>query len=293
MARVHELAREFGVTSSDVIARLESLGVEGKSPASGVDDALADRLRVEFNGSPPVQAPAEAAPEEAPAPVPEEPSSREPRRRWWRHLTELPMLVLFALVIAVIIKSFLIQAFYIPSGSMFPTLHIGDRVLVEKVSYRLHDPRRGDVVVFAREVFGPAPDVPWHQDVRNFLRELLGMQTGSGEEDYIKRVVAVGGDAIRYTGTPRTLYVNGEPFEEPYIRGGKDTASSTLTNADCRRLEMASSEDGCVVPAGEVFVMGDNRANSQDSRSIGPVEVDKVVGRAFVIIWPPGDVGWL
>jgi len=201
------------------------------------------------------------------------------------------MLVLIAFGIAIIIKTFLIQAFFIPSKSMLPALRVGDRVLVEKISYRLHDPRRGDVVVFEKSVFGKAPDLPWYQDARNYLRELLGLPTGG--EDYIKRVVAVAGDTIRYVGTPRRLIVNGSDVDLSYVKGGNDRFSSTITSNDCKRLEMEAVDDGCRVPAGRIFVMGDNRANSEDSRILGPVDKDRVVGRAFVVIWPPADFGSL
>ena len=209
--------------------------------------------------------------------------------RWVRAVAEFPVLVLIAFAIAIFIKTFLVQAFFIPSGSMKPTLQVGDRVLVEKVSYRLRDPRRQEVVVFAREVFGvQAPDVPWHLDVRNFLRELAGLPTGM-EEDYIKRIVATAGDSIRYSGKPRQLFINGDPVTEEHVKGGVDRFSSTITRADCRRLEMEPADGGCRVPAGRVFVMGDNRANSEDSRILGPIDEDKIVGRAFVIIWPIAD----
>ncbi|MDQ5814792.1 MAG: signal peptidase I [Actinomycetota bacterium] len=208
-------------------------------------------------------------------------------------LIELPILILFAFIIAVLIKTFLLQAFFIPSGSMVPTLRIGDRVLVEKLSYTWDDPSPQDVVVFARSVFGQAPpDVPWYDDVRNYMRELLGLPTGT-EEDYIKRIVAVGGDSVRYEGKPRTLFVNGEKVEEPYIKSGIDRTSGPLTANDCERLKMEVADGGCRVPAGRVFVMGDNRNNSADSRDIGPVDEDKIVGRAFVVIWPPEDFGGL
>lgn len=213
------------------------------------------------------------------------------KSRWkgfLRHLAELPMLVLIAFAIAILIKTFLIQAFFIPSGSMLPTLQVGDRVLVEKVSYALHDPRHGDVVVFEKSVFGEVPDLPWYEDARNFLRELLGLPTG-GAEDYIKRVVAVAGDTIRYSGTPRSLVVNGQEVDQTFVRGGKDRFSSAITDEDCERLQMQPDGNGCRVPAGRIFVMGDNRSNSEDSRILGPVDQDKVVGKAFVIIWPPGD----
>lgn len=228
---------------------------------------------------------AETPPEEAPAKRPSLSDRLAPVRT---HLTELPMLILAAFVIAVIIKTFLVQAFFIPSESMLPTLHPGDRVLVEKISYRLHDPRRGDVVVFEKSVFGVAADVPWYQDAKNFIRELLGLPTGE-EEDYIKRIVAIGGDTIRYSGSPRKLIINGEEVPQPFIRGGRDRFSSSLTEQDCQRLQMRPSEGGCLVPAGRVFVMGDNRGDSEDSRILGPIDEDRIVGRAFTVIWPPND----
>jgi signal peptidase I len=229
---------------------------------------------------------APATPATKAAPPPE--AARAPSRmqRLGSHLTDLPMLIVIAFLIAVVIKTFVLQAFYIPSESMIPTLGIGDRVMVEKITYRLHDARRGDVVVFARSVFGKPPDVPWSEDLRNFFRELLGLPTG-GEEDLIKRVVAVGGDTIRYQGKPRQMYINGDPVEEPYIRG-IDRFSGSITERDCRGLQMDEAQGGCRVPAGRIFVMGDNRSQSEDSRLIGPVNEDRIIGRAFVVIWPLG-----
>ncbi len=209
-----------------------------------------------------------------------------------RQVAELPLLVAVAFLIAIVIKTFLVQAFFIPSGSMVPTLRIGDRVLVEKVSYRLREPQRGDIIVFARDVFGPQPDVPWYQDARNFLRELVGLPVGD-EEDFIKRVVATSGDSVRYQGNPRKLFVNGEEVDQTYINRGSDRSSPTLTEKDCKRLNMETSEDGCLVPAGRVFVMGDNRGNSQDSRFLGPIEEEKIIGRGFVVIWPLSHLGSL
>ncbi|MGH2747696.1 MAG: signal peptidase I [Actinomycetota bacterium] len=303
MPRVYEVARELGVSSKEVLAHLEQIGVPVGSHSSSIDDATAARVRTDLSDGAGVLEEAEVAAEPepetgAPAGVEED---REPRRGEKRerkrrslvsHLLELPFLILIAFVIAVVVKTFFVQAFYIPSVSMLPTLRVGDRVVVEKVGYFLGEPRRGDVVVFERDVFGEPVDLPWPDDVRNFVRELLGLPTGRAE-DYIKRIVAVGGDTIRYVGTPRRLIVNGEVVAQPYINHGRDRFSSTITDRDCERLKMQVVEDACRVPAGRVFVMGDNRANSEDSRAIGPVDEGKIVGRAFAVLWPPSRASGL
>jgi signal peptidase I len=325
MPKVQELARELGLTSQEVMRHLQRIGHPAAGHTSVVDDEAAQRLRNEFGNGfgtpgagghyvaappppppPPPAPPTELAPdpdsgaavtetlparpEEGPRPETPAPAKKKKKKSWTHQLAELPVLILFAFIIAVIIKTFLAQAFFIPSESMVPTLRIGDRVLVEKVSYRFGHPERGQIVVFAKDVLGEVPDVPWHEDARNFLRELLGLPTGK-EEDYIKRIVAVEGDVIRYAGSPRELEINGEGVDEPYIRGGRDGSSQSFTSHDCRRFDMEVREGGCVVPQDHVFVMGDNRPNSADSRAFGPVPEDKIIGRAFVVIWPPKDFG--
>jgi signal peptidase I len=299
MPRVHELAKELGVSSREVMDRLDLLGYPVSSHASSIGDPAAAEVRREFangygaDGGEPTSA-IDLAIEDQDEVEERGTDDHDTKKRksLGAHLAEVPLLVLFAFIIAIIIKTFLVQAFYIPSGSMLPTLQIGDRVLVEKISYRFHEPRRGDIVVFAREVFGEPPELPWTEDVRNGFRELLGLPVGS-EEDYIKRVVAVGGDRVRYSGTPRQLYINGDVVPQPFIEGGQDPSSPSLTGADCQRLKMAKDGGSCVVPTGMVFVMGDNRGNSEDSRIIGPIDEDKIVGHAFVIIWPFSDMGGL
>jgi signal peptidase I len=196
------------------------------------------------------------------------------RRSFWR---ELPVLVIIAFAVALLIKSFLVQAFFIPSASMEPTLKVGDRVIVEKVSYWFSDPGRGDVVVFKRGVAG----VPGQQggdsvftDIGNAFRGLFGLPTG-GSQDFIKRVVAVEGDTVSSDGDG--VVVNGEEVEEPYLIDGVQT----------------SSFGPITVPDDTIFVMGDNRTNSDDSRNFGPIPESSVVGHAFVLIWPPNDFGGL
>ena len=206
---------------------------------------------------------------------PEE-SEAEPERKhkpFWR---ELPVLVVLAFAAALLIKTFLLQAFYIPSASMEPTLRNGDRVLVEKVGYRFGGPEQGDVVVFEREVAVPfeEDDGGFVRDITDGIRSLFGFPT-EGTQDFIKRVMAVGGDTIE--GKEGGVYVNGELVAEPYLPEGLDTATFPAYT----------------VPEGEIFVMGDNRGNSDDSRSFGPIDEDDIVGRAFVLIWPPGDMSGL
>ena len=169
-----------------------------------------------------------------------------------RNLVEWVVTLVGALAVALLVQRFLFQPFFIPSASMVPTLEIHDRVLVNKLSYRLHEVHRGDIVVFER-----ANDEP------GTIRDL------------IKRVVAVEGDTIESRGD--TLYVNDQPVQEPYRK------TSSL-GGQVTRLTIAQDQ---------VFVMGDNRTDSTDSRVFGPIEEDRIVGRAFVKFWPLGDLGFL
>ena len=195
------------------------------------------------------------------------------KRSFWR---ELPILIAIAFVIALVVKTFIVQAFYIPSGSMEPTLDIGDRVLVEKISYRLGGPGRGDVVVFERDVVSPVPheDEPFWTDAINAFKGLFGFPTGS-QQDFIKRVVAVEGDRIE--GKDGAVFLNGKKLDEPYLAEGVETSPFPMVEV---------GED-------EVFVMGDNRSNSDDSRNFGPIPVDSVIGHAVLLVWPPGSIDTL
>lgn len=174
------------------------------------------------------------------------------KRNQLRNTVEWVLIIGVALMAAVIIKTYLIQAFYIPSASMERTLNIHDRVLVNKLSYRLHDIHRGDVVVFER----PPNDVGQIRDL-------------------IKRVVALPGETVE--GREGIVYVDGRALEEPYLERGVVTGDFPLKR----------------VPDGYIWVMGDNRGNSSDSRVFGAVAESSIIGRAFIRVWPITALGLL
>jgi signal peptidase I len=186
---------------------------------------------------------------------------------------EFPLLIAAALLIAVLIKTFLFQAFWIPSSSMENTLQIYDRVLVSKLSYEFSDIALGDVIVFddPRAGFEQPDEDPLERAIRN-LRESIGLVTPQSE--FIKRVIGVPGDVVQ--GRDGAVFVNGVRLDEPYLKN-LDTPIPPF--------------DPVEVPEGSLFVMGDNRRASQDSRFFGPIPIDDVVGKAFVIMWPPSRAG--
>ncbi len=246
---------------------MQNPSLPGK-PRRASDQAAATsgpHVQVEEDRTPPPPGPAEQS-----GPSPSTQSTRERKRSFWR---ELPVLIVIAFAVALVIKTFLLQAFYIPSASMEPTLREGDRVLVEKLGYRFGEPDRGDVVVFERDLgFVPTPqdrESLW-EDVSNAFKSLFGFPTGTSQ-DFIKRVIAVEGDEVKARNG--RVFVNGEPVDESYLSNGVETASFGPVD----------------VPSGHIFVMGDNRNNSDDSRNFGPVRAGKVIGHAFVLIWPPAD----
>jgi signal peptidase I len=202
------------------------------------------------------------------------PAPRRRRRRAW--LGELPSLIVVAVVLALLIKTFVVQAFYIPSPSMHDTLIENDRVLVNRMAYRFHPPRRGDVVVFQNPHPGPSHESALSAFV-HWLGQGLGFSQGGRNKDFIKRVIGLPGDTIEMN--HGVVYVNGTPLREPYV---------SPANVDRARY------GPYVVPAGHLFVMGDNRTDSDDSRgSLGYIPMDKVLGRAFVLVWPPSRWRWL
>ncbi|MFE1311634.1 signal peptidase I [Streptomyces sp. NPDC058755] len=215
-------------------------------------------------------------------------AARPPKkpRSFWK---ELPILIGIALVLALLIKTFLVQAFSIPSDSMQNTLQQGDRVLVDKLTpWFGSEPERGEVVVFhdpdnwlAGE---PAPNPNAVQKVLSWI----GLMPSAEEKDLIKRVIGVGGDTIQCKGTG-PLTVNGKALNEPYVYPG---------NTPCSQDDQGG-QFKVTVPKGYIWVMGDHRQNSRDSRynqsdkNHGMVPVDKVVGRAIVKAWPINRWGTL
>jgi signal peptidase I len=195
------------------------------------------------------------------------------RRARRRFLGELPFLLLAALILTVLVKGFLVQAFYIPSRSMEPTLEVGDRVVVNRLAYRIGEPAHGDVVVFLRPVgTGQAPPGGPLSWVRRAVAQGLG-GTPPGSEDLIKRVVGLPGDIIE--GKDGQLFRNGRRVAEPYLGGSRVTS-------DFPKVK---------VKPDHYWVMGDNREDSADSRFFGQVHRSTLVGRAVLTVWPLTHVG--
>lgn len=168
-----------------------------------------------------------------------------------------------ALLVAILVRTFLLAHFVVDGESMESTLDPGDRVFVNKLSYRLHDPNRGDVVV---------------------LHEIAGAdatQPGAGERDLIKRVIGLPGEEIEMS-TDCVIHIDGQILDEPYLD------PTIVTPGRC-----GSPITPQIVPADHVFVMGDNRPGSHDSRAIGAIAYDDLVGRAFVVFWPHANWQWL
>jgi signal peptidase I len=200
---------------------------------------------------------------------------------------ELPLLLIVAFCLAVLIRTFLVQAFYIPSGSMQKTLELKDRVLVNKVVYDMRDPVRGEIVVF-RGTDNWAPEVT--EPVSNTFAAKLGRTIGDlvgvsrpGERDFIKRVIGLPGDKVACCDDKGRITVNGVGIDEPYIAEGYNSDLNQPPNpTQCTSRRFTE----VTIPADEMFVMGDHRQVSQDARCQGPVPIKNVIGRAFVIVWP-------
>ena len=201
-------------------------------------------------------------------------------------LRELPILVILALLVSLLIKSFLVQFFYIPSGSMENTLQIRDRVAVNRIPFIGNNVSRGDVIVF-RDPAGWLPEASSDSGnrVTNAIREgfvIVGVIPNPTKQYLVKRVIGVAGDKV--VAKNEVLTINGKPTSEPYIFAG-NTPSDTDFNI--------------TVPEGKVWVMGDHRGASADSRfhqddvNNGMVPIEKITGRVFATIWPFERVGFI
>jgi signal peptidase I len=175
------------------------------------------------------------------------------KRSQWRFVRELAVIVVVALLASFLVKAYLVRSFWIPSGSMMNTLLVNDRVLVNELVPGVVPLRRGDVVVF---------------------RDPGGWLGPAGDGDLIKRVIGLPGDTVSCCDAQGRLSVNGHPVDEPYVvlRPGSD--------------RVAAEDFEVTVPAGRIWVMGDNRYASADSRAHGTVPESDVIGRAFVTMWP-------
>jgi len=174
------------------------------------------------------------------------------RRRWRRGLTETAIMILVALLVVGLVRTFAFQAFWIPSSSMVPTLGVNDRVLVQKAFFSWHDVREGDIVVFSHPP--------------------LDQCGGPQEGDLVKRVIALPGQTIYSSGN--SIYVNGRLLAEPY-----------LPHYDPLGPPIASSQHPYRVPPGEFYLLGDNRAISCDSRYWGPIKGSSIVGKVVLVWW--------
>jgi len=218
---------------------------------------------------------------------------RKPRRPLWR---EIPLLILIAVVIALLVKTFVVQAFYIPTGSMENTLEVHDKILVNKLVYHFRSIQPGDIVVFdGVGSWNPEPPAShpsadplvrlYEATIGALLRSVAGLfGTEPGQTDYIKRVIGVPGDRVVCCNAQGLITVNGVALhEQSYLYPG-DTPSEAPAGY--------SGRFSITVPAGRLWVMGDNRAVSADSRlhqddpGHGTIPESAVIGRAFMIIWP-------
>jgi signal peptidase I len=222
------------------------------------------------------------------------PAKPRSHRSLWR---ELPLLILLALVIALVIKTFVVQAFFIPSGSMENTLEIGDKILVNKLVYHFRSIQPGDVVVFDGAGSWnavPPPSRPssdpfvraYDATLSPLLHSIVGVfGTAPGQTDYIKRVIGVPGDKVVCCNAQGRITVNGVALHETsYLFPGEAPSDAPAGY---------SGRFSITVPSGRLWMMGDNRAVSDDSRlrqndpGHGTIPENEVIGRAFMIVWPP------
>ncbi|MFC4335842.1 signal peptidase I [Salininema proteolyticum] len=211
------------------------------------------------------------------------------RRHYLSLWIELPLLLVVAFCAAVLLRTFVVQPFFIPSGSMERTLEEGDRVIVLKLTAELREPQRGEVVVFrGTDKWAPETRVDENGGVPGTVLRTLSDLVGLGqpdEKDFIKRVIATEGDTVACCDGDGNVTVNGSPLDESeYLY---ENAPLDLPPGTCHSRVF----DEVTVPENHVFVMGDHRGDSRDSRCQGPVPVENILGRAVYLAWPTSRAG--
>jgi signal peptidase I len=173
-------------------------------------------------------------------------------------LIEWAIILVLVVGFTFVLRTFVIQTFSIPSGSMLPTLHVGDRIIVNKLSYDFHDVHRGDIVVFKRPPL----------ESQNY-------------SDLVKRVVGLPGETV--SSVNGKIYINGKVLSVPWLPPGPQSYTGPLASDVHPNFNMPGP---VTIPAGEYYVMGDNRTDSEDSRFFGPIPKSLIVGRAVAVVWP-------
>ena len=191
------------------------------------------------------------------------PSAASQSGRGYRTVVEWAVILMAVLLCTVLLRTYVVQSFYIPSGSMLPTLQVGDRIIVNKLSYDLHAVHRGDIVVFARP---PLEDQEY--------------------ADLVKRVIGLPGETI--SSKDGSVYINGKKLNEPWLPPAEQNQTGPLAGDDPH--PQFNLPGPVHIPEGEYFVMGDNRTDSEDSRFFGPIPKSLIVGRAVAVIWPLGHI---
>jgi signal peptidase I len=185
-------------------------------------------------------------------------AAQPPKRPAYRPVIEWTIILIIVLLCTVVLRTYVVQSFSIPSLSMYPTLQVGDRIIVNKLSYDIHGIHRGDIVVFARP---PLEDQEY--------------------ADLVKRVIGLPGETI--SSKDGHIYINGKRLDEPWLPPGPDSYTGALPGDAHPQFNLPGPVK---IPAGEYYVMGDNRTDSEDSRFFGPIPKSLIVGRAVAVVWP-------
>ncbi len=176
----------------------------------------------------------------------------------YRWVLEWAIILMAVLICTVLLRTYVVQSFFIPSPSMYPTLQVGDRIMVDKLSYHLHSVHRGDIVVFKRPPL-EQQDFP----------------------DLVKRVIGLPGETI--SAKDGHVYIDQKLLAEPWLPPGAGSYTGALPGDPNQQFNLPGP---VVIPAGEYYVMGDNRTDSEDSRFFGPIPQSLIVGRAVAVVWP-------